>query len=52
MNFAYHWQDKKTGKQIYTTNEKEADKALHEGHFIELVILDKKHRNGSDRMAS
>ena len=52
MEFAYHWKDRNTGKIVYTLDKKEADKALHDGNFIALVILDKKHRDGSDRLAS
>ena len=50
MEFAYHWVDN-TGKIHYTQNMKEADKALHDGSFIELVILDNHHKDGSDRKA-
>lgn len=51
MKFAYHWEDKK-GVKHYTLDRKKADKALHKGYFIELIIIDKKTKDGTDRVAS
>lgn len=36
MKFNYHWIDK-DGIDHYTDNQQEADRALHEGYFIELI---------------
>lgn len=51
MKFAYQWKDEK-GVITYTLNREKAEKALHNGHFIELIIIDKKTRDGTDRVAS
>jgi len=47
MEYAYHWKDR-TGDH-FTDNRDEADKALHEGNLVMLVILDKYRKNGSGR---
>lgn len=48
MEFAYHWKDK-TGEH-FTLDRDEADEALHKGNFIELVMIDKRHKDGSNRI--
>lgn len=50
MEYAYHWVDG-TGKIHYTRDREEAERSLHSGNFIELVILDNQHKDGSDRTA-
>jgi len=49
MDFAYHWHDE--NGIHFTFDKEEADKALHEGKFIELVIVDKYSKDGSSRTA-
>ncbi len=51
MKFAYQWKDEK-GVIHYTLNQEKADKAMHDGKFIELIILDEKTKDGTDRVAS
>lgn len=36
MNWSYHWRDK-NGIEHFTMDRKEAECALHEGYFIQLV---------------
>jgi len=50
MEFAYHWKDR-TGIDHFTDNRDEADKALHEGNLVLLVMLDKHRKDGSGRSA-
>ena len=48
MEYKYHWKDK-IGKEHYTDNYDEADKAVHEGNFVMVVMLDKHRKDGSSR---
>ena len=50
LKFAYSWIDKK-GIEHFCRDYDEAEQALHNGNFIRLMIVDKEHQDGSDRMA-
>ena len=51
MEFAYQWTDEK-GIIHYTRDYKKAEKALHAGRFIEVIVIDNRTKDGTDRVAS
>jgi len=50
IEFSYHWLDK-GGVQRFTIDRDEADKALHEGFTVYINVINKRRKDGSDRIA-
>jgi len=50
MEFAYYWMDGE-GIQHVTLDRGEADKAMHNGFMVILQPIDKRNKDGTNRVA-